>query len=84
VLQHQQFFQYFRESFAKISALKIESFQNFATNFQNFDKNCNFKLFIKMKISESIVYVISQQKFVGGREIAQKGDEILPKVLPKL
>jgi len=36
-----------------------------------------------MEISESIVYVISQL-FLGGREIAQEGGEILPKVSPKL
>jgi len=37
-----------------------------------------------MKISESIVYVIFQQTFFGGREIAQEGSEIFPKVSPKL
>jgi len=37
-----------------------------------------------MKISDSIVYVISELIFSGGREIAQEGGEILPKVLPKL
>jgi len=35
-----------------------------------------------MKISASIVYVIFQQ-FFGGREIAQEGGEILPKVSTK-
>jgi len=37
-----------------------------------------------MKISESVVYVISQLFFWGGREIAQEGGKILPKVSPKL
>jgi len=37
-----------------------------------------------MKISEIIVYVISQLIFLGGREIAQEGSEILSKVSPKL
>jgi len=37
-----------------------------------------------MKILESIIYVISQPNFFGGREIAQGGGEILPKLLPKL
>jgi len=37
-----------------------------------------------MKISESIVYVISQQLFLGGSEIAQEGGKILQKVLLKL
>jgi len=80
VLQHRKFRQYFKESFAKISALKIES----CHNIQNFGKNCNFKILSKMKILESIVYVISQLMFLGGREIAQEGGEIFPKVSPKL
>jgi len=33
-----------------------------------------------MKILESIVFVISQLRFLGGREITQEGGEILPKV----
>jgi len=38
-----------------------------------------------MKILESIVYVISQIIFFGGgREIAQEGGEILPKVSQKV
>jgi len=37
-----------------------------------------------MKIFESIVYVISQIICLWGREIAQEGGEIFPKVLPKL
>jgi len=37
-----------------------------------------------MKIPESIVYVIFQIIFLRGREIAQEGSEILPKVSPKL
>jgi len=37
-----------------------------------------------MKTKESIVYVISQLIFFGGREIAQEGDEMLTKVSPKL
>jgi len=37
-----------------------------------------------MKILESIVYVISQLIFFGGRELAQEGGKILPKVSPKL
>jgi len=36
-----------------------------------------------MKISESIVNVISQLIFLWGREIAQEGGEIWPKVSPK-
>jgi len=35
VLRHRKFCQYFRESFAKILALKIKSFQNFATILKN-------------------------------------------------
>jgi len=38
----------------------------------------------KIKISERIVYVIFQQIFFGGREIAQERGEILPKVSPIL
>jgi len=34
VVRHQEFRQYFRESFAKILALKIESFRNFVTIFK--------------------------------------------------
>jgi len=51
---------------------------------QNFGKNCDFKIWTYMKISESIAYVISQQFFFGGggREIGQEGGEILP--LPKV
>jgi len=37
-----------------------------------------------MKISESLVYVMSQLIFLGDREIAQEGGKILPKVSPKL
>jgi len=37
-----------------------------------------------MKIWESIAYVISQLIFLGGREIAQEGCKILPKVSLKL
>jgi len=37
-----------------------------------------------MKILEGIVYVISELIFLGGREIAQEGGKILPKVLQKL
>jgi len=39
-----------------------------------------------MKISESILFVISQVPvmFFGGREIGQEGGKILPKVSPKL
>jgi len=33
-----------------------------------------------MKLLESIVYVISQLIFFGGRKIVQGGGEILPKV----
>jgi len=36
-----------------------------------------------MKISETIVYVISQVIFWGTRKIAQEGGEILPKVSSK-
>jgi len=43
----------------KISALKIESFQNFAKIFENFVKNYYFKILTKMKVLERIVYVIS-------------------------
>jgi len=35
----------------------------FCHNIQNFGKNCNFKILTKMKISESIKYVISQLFF---------------------
>jgi len=38
----------------------------------------------KMKISESILYVISQVIFLGCREKAQEKGEILPEVLQKL
>jgi len=38
----------------------------------------------KIKISESIVYVISQLILLGGREISQEGGEIFSKVSPKL
>jgi len=38
----------------------------------------------KMKISESIVYLISQLIFFVGRKIAQAGNEILPKASPKI
>jgi len=49
VLRHQKLCLYFRESFAKFLALKIESFRNFGTIFKilakivisNFDKNEN-------------------------------------------
>jgi len=49
VLLHRKFRQFFKESFAKILALKIISFQNFATIFEisakivisTFDKNEN-------------------------------------------
>jgi len=46
----------------------------------------NFIILTKMKISEIIVglYVISQLFFLGGREIAQEGGEMLRKVSPKL
>jgi len=64
----------FRESFAKISAQKIEYFQNFGTI---------FTILTKTEISEKIVFVISQLIFLGGREIAQEGGKILPKVSPK-
>jgi len=37
-----------------------------------------------MKMSESIVYVLSQLIVLRGSEIAQEGGEILPKVSPKL
>jgi len=36
-----------------------------------------------MKISESVVYVISQQIFLGGREIPEEEGEIVPKISPK-
>jgi len=36
-----------------------------------------------MKILESIVYVISQLICLGGREIAEEGGKILPKISPK-
>jgi len=45
-------------------------FPKFFHNIQKFGKNCNFKMLTKIKISESIVYVISQVIFLGGREIA--------------
>jgi len=62
---HQQFNQYFKEIFAKMSALKIESFQKQFHNILNFGENCNFKIWTKMKLLESIVYVISQLIFWG-------------------
>jgi len=62
---------------------KNEMFPKFCHNIQNFSKNCNFKILTKMKILESIVYVISQL-FFWGKEITRGGGEILPKVLPKL
>jgi len=37
-----------------------------------------------MKISESIVYVISQLIFLGGREVAEERGEVVPKTSPKL
>jgi len=43
--------------------LKIESFQNFATIFKIYAKIVNFKILTKMKIPESVVYVISQLIF---------------------
>jgi len=57
---------------------------DFCKNIQKFDQNCDFKILTKIKISERIVYVISQIIFLGGREIAQEGSERLPKVSPKL
>jgi len=75
-LQLGKFCQYFRESFAKIS-LKIEPFRNLATifYFQNLYKNEN--------IGEHSICNFSTI-FLGGREIAQEGGEILQKVMPKL
>jgi len=60
---------------AKISALKIESFQNFVTI---------FKILAKIKIGEHSICNFLTNFWGGGREIAQEGGEILPKVSPKL
>jgi len=64
----------------KISALKIESFRYVATIL----KIMANILISKMKLLDSIVYVISQVIFFGVREIAQGGGEIMPKVSPKV
>jgi len=63
----------------KISSIVKENFgpkhwifPKFCQNIQKFGKNYNFKILTKRKISESIVYVISQLIFSGGREIAGK------------
>jgi len=37
-----------------------------------------------MKISESIVYITSQLIFLGNRQIAQEGGEILPNIAKTL
>jgi len=66
VLQHRIFCQYFRESFAKISVLKIESFRNLDTIFKILAKIVISKMLAKIKISESIVNVISQLILLGG------------------
>jgi len=85
VLRNGKCLQYFRESFAKMSALKIESFRNSATIFTISAKIVNSKFRQKWKYRRVlIVYIISQLIFLGGREIAQEGGEILPKVSPKL
>jgi len=66
----------------RIFTLKIESLRNVATSL-----NITAKLVVskcyqnKYKIGELIGYVISQLIFFGGREIAQAGSKILPKVL---
>jgi len=67
VLRHRKFRQYLSESFAKISALKIESFQKLSDNFQNFGKNCKiyFHNFEKNEGENIGVYVISQLFFEG-------------------
>jgi len=61
-------------------ALKIESFRVFATVKKNYGIYCNFKILSKMKMLQSIVYLINQLIFFGGREIAQGGGESKPKV----
>jgi len=90
VLRHRKFRQYFTRSYAQISALKIESFRNFATVFKITAKKFKitakkFKITAKKKISESIVYrrgkhrVFSQLIFSGGQRsgIDQGGGNIL-------
>jgi len=52
--------------------------------FKILSKNCNFKILSKMKVMESIVYVISQLILFGDREIVQEGGEVLLKVLPTI
>jgi len=65
-------------------ALKIESFQNFATIFIISAKNFKFQNFAKFEnVGGHNIFNFSTT-FLRGREIAQDGDETLPKVLPKL
>jgi len=68
----------FRDNFGPKDLIFLKSFRNI----QNLDENCYFKIVRKMEISESIVYVVFQLIFLGGREIAQERGEILPKVSP--
>jgi len=72
VLRHRKFRRYFRESFAKISAVNIESFRNFATIFKiwaktvisKFGQNENFVEHSKCNFSTNLG---------GGREIGKEG-----------
>jgi len=90
VFRHQKFWQYFSESFAKISTLKIGSFRNYVTILRNFGKNCDLNFFDKnqkyWKILKKLVEILYNfsTKFLRGREIAQGGGEVLPKVSPKV
>jgi len=60
--------QYFRESFAIVSALKFESFRYFATIIRISAKKCNFKICTNVKMPESKVFVVSQLIFLGGQK----------------
>jgi len=62
----------------------FENHSEILQQYSTFRKNCNFKILTNMKLLESIVYIISKLIFLGGREIAPEGGEILPKVSLKL
>jgi len=55
----------FEGKFCENFGPKVYIFPKFCHNIQNFDKTCHLKLLTKMKILESIVYVISLLIFWG-------------------
>jgi len=76
---------------SKISALKIETYRNLATIFENSGKNYNFKILTKLILLENILYICNfSTNFLGGghrnssekrRNIAESLDKSFGKIL---